>query len=112
MASAYYQSLPQLFALNERYLSGVSSPYHLALLDDDHVIADLNYFGHVMCDVQERYAGSLLRRLYFHEQARAGLRVNRRERLGKQDGHGVTPPGGRQDGATSAPPRRLTPQLA
>src|SRR5262245_66460379 len=96
MASAYYQSLPQLVALNERYLSRVSPPYHLALLDDDHVIADLNYFGHVMCDVQEWNAGPLLRRLYFHEQARAWLRVNRRARLVKQDDSRVSAQSARQ----------------
>src|SRR6266511_4152602 len=105
--SAYYQSLPQLLALNERYLSGISSPYHLALLDDDHVIADLNYFGHVMCDVQERNIGSLLRRLYFHEQARSGLRGNRRERLVKQGDRRVTRQGARQSDSLALAPRHF-----
>src|SRR5262245_45551629 len=107
MASAYYQSLPQLVALNERYLSRVSPPYHLALIEDDHVIADLNYFGHVMCDIQEWNAGSLLRRLYFHEQARAGLRVNRRERLVKQDHCRVTRQGARQSDSPAPAPRHF-----
>src|SRR5262245_20181979 len=107
MASAYYQSPPQLLALNERYLSGVSSPYHLALLDDDHMIADLNYFGHVMCDVQEWNAGSLLRRLYFHEQARAGFRINRRERLVKQDDRRVARQSARQSDSLTLAPRHF-----
>src|SRR5215471_246090 len=100
-------NLPQLFALNELYLSWVSSPHHLAVLDDDHMIADLNYFGHVMCDVQEWNAGSLLRRLYFHEQARAGLRVDRRERLVKQDDRRVNRQGARQSDPLALAPRHF-----
>src|SRR5262249_51013514 len=107
MASAYNQSLPQLLVLNQRYLSGVSSTYHPALLDDDHVIADLNYLDHVMCDVQEWNAGSLLRRLYFHKQARACLRVNRRERLVKQDDRRVTRQGARQSDPLALAPRHF-----
>src|SRR5262245_33168354 len=71
------------------------------------MIADLNYFGHVMCDVQEWNSGSLLRRLHFHEQARAGLRVNRRERLVKQDDRRVTRQGARQSDPLALTPRHF-----
>src|SRR5882672_3127416 len=82
--------------LNERYLSWTSLPYYPAFIQDDYVISDLNYFGHVVCDVQEWNGGSLLRRFYFDEQARAGLRVNSRERFVKQDNRRITPQGARQ----------------
>ena len=70
--------------------------YHLALIQDDHLIADFNHFGHVMCDIEEWNAGSLLRRFYFHEQARACLCVNRRQRFVKQDNRRVARQGASQ----------------
>jgi hypothetical protein len=70
--------------------------YHPSLIQDYYLIADLNHFGHVMCDVEEWDAGSLLRRAYLYEQARAGLRVNRRERLVKQNNRRVARQGARQ----------------
>src|SRR5882672_3010849 len=85
-----------LLDMNQRYLSWTSLPYDPAFIQDDQVIADLDYFGHAMSDVQKWNAGSLLRRLYFHEQARASLRVDRRERLVKQDNRRVARQGARQ----------------
>ena len=70
--------------------------YHLALIQDDYLIADFNHFGHVMRDVKEWYAGSLLCRFYFHEQARACLRVNRRQRFVEQDNRRVARQGASQ----------------
>ncbi len=49
----------------------------------------------------------MLRRLYFHEQARAGLRVNRRERLVKQDDRRVTRQGARQSDSLALAPRHF-----
>src|SRR5262245_50180784 len=103
LRAADYQRLPRLLALNERYLSRASLLYDPALIQDYYLIADLNHFGHVMRDVEEWDAGSLLRRFYFYEQTRAGLRVNSRERLVKENNRRVA-----RQRARQSDPRALT----
>src|SRR5262249_49514726 len=76
--AADYQSLPQSLALSKRYLSGASLLRPSAIIQNVQVTTDLTHFSHVMCDEKEWNAGSLLRRFYSHEQARWGLRANRR----------------------------------
>src|SRR5262245_27305070 len=106
-----YQSLQKLVALHKRYLSGRSLLYHSALIQDYYLIADLNHFGHVMRDVQEWNAGSLLCRSYLYEQARAGLRVNRRERLVKQNNRRVARQRARQSDPLTLAARQFAREL-